>query len=905
MIGKKLATSVALVLALAAAASVVFMPRLNDAVARTVSQAIAGYRSKIEGLLGLGLSFQSLSPSILSSASFSNLAISAPGGRVLLSARKVRVLYDLVAVMRGKGSDAVTGLQLSDVTLDIRLPEDKVMLDRLSSLFSGGGGGQVPKIVISGKNVAASISLDGKGKASFVARELALSTREDEPVVKLNGRFSVEPAGSGLGAITGPLNLAGSISRDFRKARLSLSIAADSRDFSLSTQRFELVYGAGELALTKVKDRAPLDAAVRINFAGGESSASFKMDGYALSRSLRVSGLYASLAPWLDIPYKGSLSLKAPGVDMSKLAYEASLTGYLPARLFQGVGSTRAQLIVHGDAYSASIEKARLERGSSYAEYTGSIRFRDLAPDGVLELNLSLMDGSLPVSTSLRLVGEGGEYAVMADQAVIGGAVFKDVSLAAARKNSSVDFNLSFRPPESTQGVPADAAAAEAPDARGVPSMRFSGEAGATSGSSLVRCEGSVSFDANASLELSVDLDTVDLDPLKNILSALTGSTEAGALLANLKLGGSLFATSDFKRLSWSAPDLTIVSRSAPGSYAILSLSGTTTSVAVKKAVVSLSGYTIEGSGKADFADPGRLGFEANLSLKDIPYAMEGKVAGQDISITGDYGLAITAHTLSGESVVSIKSKALPLPLGGGLFLASVDAQGRFVSLQDWALSIADLSLVPTGEKMAAMPKIELAGDFGPASAKLPTLLVDDKYSSLSGKADLTYSLSKPLSGRITAHLSAVPALKPPMLKVPVSLESYDIDLSYSEGSCSGFVGFVASPLARLGKLPIDGSMDGRVSVRGDVSDPALDLRLRCAMADIANRLSRSRARAVTGKAGSSCETYRPPTRDSPFPAAPLPSPFPTRRLRSRWPTPALSAARPSNSRSPRRAPRS
>ena len=114
--------------------------------------------------------------------------------------------------------------------------------------------------------------------------------------------------------MTGPLSLSGSLSPDFKKARLAISVAADSSDLSLSIQRFALVYGDGVLSLTKVKDRAPLDAALRMDFRGGESSVALLLDGYAPSRSLRLAGRFASLEPWLEIPYSGSLP-KAPSFD--------------------------------------------------------------------------------------------------------------------------------------------------------------------------------------------------------------------------------------------------------------------------------------------------------------------------------------------------------------------------------------------------------------------------------------------------------------------------------------------------------------------------------------------------------------------------------------------------------------
>jgi len=800
-------------LLLAALAVFVLMPRLNGMTSRAVSAGIGEIRARVEGSLGLTLSFESMSPSILQSVSFSRLSISSPGGRTILSAGRVRFLYDILAILRGRGSEAFMGLELEDVTIDIRLPEDRNLIDRLTALFGGEEGtAALPKMIVSGKNVVARLSIEGRGTASFEARKVSLSTLQDEPSISLNGKFSIDGARAGLGAISGPLILSGSVSRDFKKARLNLSVAADSRDFSLSTQRFELVYGDEALSLTKVKDRAPLDAAIRVDFGGGESSVSLRLDGFTPSRGLRLAGRYASLESWLEMPYTGSLTLKAPGLDLARIGYEARLSGVLPPRLFlKNRPAARAELAVHGDMKSIEIEKARVELGGERLEYAGSLRFADLSPDGLLDVNLSFADGSLAVSSSLRLVGHDGEYAALADQVTVGGVVFRDFALAAARKGTMADFNLSFRPPDSE-----DSGADSSPS-------RFSGEAGAAIGMPLVRCEGSVSLGSSPSLELSIDLETIDFGPLKAIIAALTASPEAALFLASLKLGGTLFATSDFKRLSWSAPDLTLVSKSVPGAYAFLSLSGTATTLAVKHALISASGYSLEGFGKVDFSETGRIGFEANLALKDIPYAIKGSVASQGLSVTGDYGLELSTRTVDEDTFVSIRARGLPLPIQGGLFLATVDAEGRFASLQDWSLSIVDFALVPTGEKMAVMPKIDLAGNFGTTKASLTKLRIADKVSELSGNAELAYSLAKPLSLRVKASLSAVGETKasssPP--------ESYLLDASYSAGSLVGFVDMVASPLVRFGKLPVLGSADGRIAIKGDLSNPDIDFSLK------------------------------------------------------------------------------
>ena len=382
------------------------------------------------------------------------------------------------------------------------------------------------------------------------------------------------------------------------------------------------------------------------------------------------------------------------------------MSGRLPARFLPGNRpGAMAELAVRGDTRFLDVEKAVIELGTDRVQYTGYFRFDDLSPDGTLDAKLSLADGRLGFSSSIKLIGHGGQYAALADQATLGGVVFKDIALSAARKGDLADFKLSFRPPSASE--PAVPAPAGTETDGVVPS--FSGEPGAGAGLSLLSCQGTVSFGASPNLELSVDLETLDMEPLKPILAVLADSPETAALISSLKLGGSLFASSDFTRLSWSAPDITVVSSSAPGDYALLSLSGTAKTIAVKHLLVSASGYSVEGSGSVDFSEPGMLAFEANLALKDIPYALKGSVASQGISITGDYGLQLNARTVDKDTYVTAKAKGLPLPLGGGLFLATVDAEGRFASPKDWELTVADFDLVPAGEKVAAVPEVSLA----------------------------------------------------------------------------------------------------------------------------------------------------------------------------------------------------
>jgi hypothetical protein len=776
----------------------------------------------VERETGLGLSFGSLSPSILDTLSLSDLVVRSPRGSPLLEARRVLVYYDLAAIIRGEGERAITAIRLETASVDVDVGTDKDILERLTRLLSGGSGRSQVAFSISGKDLALRVSVPETGSASLRVRDFDFVPGEAEAELSLSGDYRVDQEYLDLGSIGGPFSISGSLSRDLSRARLELGLSARARDFSLRTQRFEVDYSSERIELRKIGDEAAIDAEVGLDLGVGTLSARIRLDGFVPERSLKASGRLAWLAPWLATPYSGNLSLSLPAGDYKRIAYQAKIEGSLPTELLSR--PLHAAIAASGNADGIDVEYARIEEGGNEFEYRGTFDFADRSPDGTLDLRLALFEGRIPVETSVRIYGNEGEYVAIAENVMAAGTRFRDLAAAAAWRGKQLDFRISFLLPE--EGGSPDG---PVPD---LPERPFSGEAMAVVGSlPLIRCEGNASLGEFPSVELSVSLESVDLGPMRHLLESALPSGDAAGILAELRFGGEIFLSSDFKRLSWSAPNLAVVSRSIPDAYALLSLSGNLDSVTVRKASLSVAGYDLQCEGRADFG-PGGVGFETSLRLRDVPYALHGSFVGGALYISGDYGLSVYARTSGPETVASFGAAELPIPVGGGHFLVDVEADGRFASAADWSLALASLSVVPTGEALARAPRVSLSGIFGPDSGELRELSVGDRFSSVSGPARIEYALDAPSAasseglprgvrrGKIVASLGS-----------KSTQERYDIDLAYSSGTLDGSLAFTASPLVRLGELPITGWVDGTASVRGRIEDPTLvfDARLRSA----------------------------------------------------------------------------
>jgi translocation and assembly module TamB len=842
------ASQAAVAVALIAAAAFFAAPRLDSAVRGEVRTALDSYLEAAERATGLSLSFQSISPSIFETVAVRKLEVRGPAGAVLLSAGRVLVYLDLGSLAGGGLSGAIRAIRIEDAALNLDLEADKEALERIARLFSGGSGSQAVAFAISGRDISFRIAAPGTGTAYLAVREFEFAPKGEEAEFSLSGDYRIDQDLVDLGSIRGPLALSGSVAKDLSKARLELGLSARARDLDLRMQRFEAIYSGDRVELRKVRDEAPLDAEIGLDLRDGSALAELRLDGFVPERILRLSGKFAGIAPWLATAYTGSVSLALPAGDLKRLRYAARVDGSLPPGILsRPVG---AAIAAKGDFERIDVERARFVDGADSLEFNGSFRFSDLSPDGTLGISYSLPGGQMPIQASVRIFGHEGEYAALAESVTVAGLAFRDLALAAAWRGKQVDFRASFLLPESAEPAPE------------LPPLRFSGEALAYAGSApLVSCEGSASWGASPALDLSVALESVDLGPLKGLLETALGSPDSAALLSGLRFGGEVFITSDLKRLSWTAPDLAVVSRSIPDAYALLSLSGNLDSVSVRKARISLAGVDVQGEGKLNFAPGGGIGFEMAFSLLDVPYKLRGAFAGGALTASGDYGISLYARREGSGILASISSKDMPIPIAGVHLLASVAAEGRFASAQDWSLALTSLAVVPTGEGLERIPRVSLSGSLGPKGGQLWELAVEDKFSVVSGAGRLEYALGESPSGRIVASLGS--------RSTP---ESYDIDLRYSESALTGGLSFLASPLTRIGELPISGSVDGSASIRGPLADPALtfDLKLRGgkyreqplsaravgAFADGAIRISDAAASYLSNRLASAAATF-------------------------------------------------
>ncbi len=797
-------------------AVLIFIPVLEREGRLRLQTAGAALQERLSAESGFRFSFSSMSPALLRGICLDNFEVKDRRDRVVLDAERIYLYYDIWGLLTHKQGSIISELRLEDV--DIKLDsEDFSLLSDLSKRLSSGGSSGLPDFALSAANLSLDLEdlLPGGVLFNFESLHLAGEVPGSDVEASCQGNALIRRLGT-AGPLSLPVSASGLLARDISAGRLSLSFSASSPLFDLIQQRFSLSFDSSSVELRKIEDKAPVDALVRYDIPGGRLSAAVDVENYAPERSIKLKGNLAGIRPWLALPFSGHLSVSSPVSDMSRVRYDLNLRAGLenaPVRGFRKV-----DIRANGDAREVNVQAARLEMASASFAYRGSFRFRDLAPDGYF--SASSTSEKLPYNLELRLFGSDGHYAAVANEVSAAGLTLNDLLVDADLHKSSVDFNVSVLLPEEAQ-TEGDAggqslAAAKAAAAQAVSyDSRYSGEVSSEAGLPRLKLEGSFDFGQAPMLDLSVLLDSVDMNSLSPLISTL--SPGLSSALSSLLVDGQVYIRSDFKRFSYSATNFLVVSRSLPNSYALLSLSGNDKGVTLKQGEVVSGSYSGQVSGDVDFSMSERVDLKLALLYHETTYNIMGSIAGSDVFLSGDYGLSASLRRKDNQFFFSLGSESLPLPVGGLRLLVSLNADGSFASIRDFRINLSRLRLEAEGSSQ--IPVISLAGVFGPTEGSITDLNIKDLFSELKGSALAGYDLGQsrpPLS--LEASLGGAGG------------ESYKISASYRVDpaglyNLNGILDFAGSPLQRFISSGVKGSLSGQAAFSGAVDDLALAFR--------------------------------------------------------------------------------
>ena len=785
-----------LLILLGAALAALPLDRLVSNEARAaLGRAVYG----AETTLGVSISYARASPSILGALRLSSLSLKDSKARSILHADRLEADYQLgsaISAVLGKAGaeEILERITLRNVELDLDLEQDAGLLDRLQSSLRTGTGrtGTAGRLEISARRVRMSLKDPASGTVwTAEIRSLDVVFSERDIVVALDGTFSgsFRGAGSPVQRVTVPVNIRGSATRDFSSARFSIALAARSDAGILERQEFTLLLRDGIFEARKVRDEAPFDLYARYDSTAGALEAELRFESLYLSKIGHPTGRSEKAwAPWFRRPYSGRIHLLLPE-NREDPRLTAEIAGFLPPGMLGDDFTFRLAAEGGSDGIDIGLLEVRSANGGARAE--GSFR-PDLSSVALaVDIDYRGRGGRMPIRSTVRVVGEGQELFLFSDKTLVAGVEFEKLAVFTVRTPGSFNFRGSLNLPSH-------------PESRERPTVTED------EGTERISWEGSLTSGNRPFFEAAVNLDPYELEPLEPLLATLMDPSEA-ELLSGLSLGGQVSFSSDFSRFSYSASDLRIApsGREQADTFAVLFLSGTSSEISVSRFIASIRGLPVEGRLDAEF-DASRVGFRTELTLRDIPYTLQGEYDDLRLIVTGDYGLSLVASFLEEGARGALSFRALPLPIVDGIVLASGEAAGELRSRLDWNLRIPLLALEPEGILKGRMPLVRISGSAGPGGGEFPDVRIDDGKSRYAGTARYTGAWAS--SGTIRGEVALEGE----------GGEGIRATAQYEGGSIAGKLDLADFAISNLTGGTVTGSLDGTISVSGTLEAPGI-----------------------------------------------------------------------------------
>lgn len=306
-------------------------------------------------------------------------------------------------------------------------------------------------------------------------------------------------------------------------------------------------------------------------------------------------------------------------------------------------------------------------------------------------------------------------------------------------------------------------------------------------------------------------------------------------LLDNLVLNGNVFFSSNLSRAtsSFYVPYIIVADTSGANRMAYLELSGSEESIVLSRFDYTHNGKLISSTADLIFSDNGEFSFDVKSRTDTYPYSFTGTYMPGVLSIAGDYGFTFEAHKTEKASFNgSFSTGGFPFTLGDTKLMFSSDAAFKYSKENGIDFKIGRFEASEVGLKYSFEPRISLSGSASKYGLFFDKFVYSDKYSVLEGAFSLLCNFSDKIFTSASLSMDLKNPLKSEGLKLSLDLSnpyqtSFSIDNIKSNFMFNGQISADNFGLNRFNfEQSENNSISALLSVYGNLENPSLGLEI-------------------------------------------------------------------------------
>jgi hypothetical protein len=491
------------------------------------------------------------------------------------------------------------------------------------------------------------------------------------------------------------------------------------------------------LTVQKIGGRLPYALSLSLDLNDGATDVTFSAERFAASSFLTLKGAFRRYGVWIPATVTGTARMTATlGATEAATPFDAkpffdvALRGTFRSQ--SPLGNSSFVLLGTGDTRQVRLARAGLTMPQGGLSFSGNIVFKDLATEGVLNIDNYALQEGYPIDGEFIIDTQDRTTTLFAETFFLGGVEFSALNLAITREEESAIIGISalrFRETAIDEET-------------GFGDIRL----GRLSSEGFLNWK-EKNLDVNLALEEMSAKDLLDIahvfadvPELPDMLDDVIGRTEFTT---------DVFVSTDFKSITYSIPVFVTAytgkekNGKSTSITAASSISGTETHFTILESTVITPDGTLNVFADFDFADYNDIYFTTELLYKDLFYYFNGQVLDRSsVTLTGSYNLqAFFSLSDTGSFSGYLRTANARIPYKDQIVNVSLTSSLRYDSADDWSLELDTLEIQNLRIGSTPIASLRIAGSAAPNGAVLSSISIADSGGTLTGNGSANWDM--------------------------------------------------------------------------------------------------------------------------------------------------------------------
>ncbi len=719
---------------------------IKKAISLSVNNRVSDFINQLHEKTGLSISYDKLSPSILSNFYIRNICVFDDSGNQLLTINKTRITYSIFSILRKNMQKGISSVVVDGIKLDVD-ELAKIMQAFGTNENSNQGIAEIKKMIpanVKLKNIYLEYD-DNNVNAILNIKSLNVSNPLKRKAVNIQGDALVNATVYAINKkISGKASVSGSITDNFDGSQLNLKLRDfTDGDFRLNKLNLHASYNQDTFEAHTIQAVNPVSLGIFYDVKSGELNANLQTQKLKPLALLSVNSKLEDLKKYQNLIVDTDTVVKC-NLNEKTFDFSSDTQFEIPNEVFSGGLLVGFEL--SGNEKKADLSRFFVNGERCTASATLSYIYDSMQLSGVIELPQFILENGNTISTEVYIDSQKKGFMAFSPQVFVGNRALTALQLNFnPQDDETYDFDFELSDYSHTE----------------------------QSEPGMLKVDGSFLKVSNY-FQTNITLTSLYLDSIAALAAQFLPSQQAGAIeamqpnLAQFVFSSDVYLSTDLKTVSYNIPVVILANTKSDNQLIKFALNGSEKNIQLNEFSLVAGSYTLDAFASVEQApDSSDMFFTADINAASIPYHFSGTIMPEVCTIFGDYGMDFEVRKQKNNSLLGhISMKSLPLKVLDSSWIFSTSSDFSYDFINGPSIKISQLEIEEAGSA-SQNPKLVLSGNATKYGAQFDSISYADLYSDLEGSADLMININEGIFDSVGVMVN---------LRNPMSAESLIID---------------------------------------------------------------------------------------------------------------------------------